>query len=111
MTEITVPGIPDLPPPPATLQVRECARCRERGERYERTAAGDGTITEIREAIDALEVARRLGLPFGDLVTVGAGRHRMRVCPRCTNVGSREEPIPLFHRYPDRASRRKLRLR
>lgn len=100
VNEIVVPGVPDLPPPPETLLRTECERCKERGERYERAAAGNGTIDEIREAITALENAKALQLPFGVLVMLGHGRHKVKVCPRCTNVGTVADPVPLIEKWP-----------
>lgn len=111
--------LPDPPPPEEVLARDECERCRDRGDRYEAWAkglpAGPGegapTLEEIRLAISALERADQLGAPYGPLVAIGSGKHKLRVCPRCTNVGTAEKPVSLFERYPDRRSRRGLRLR
>lgn len=91
---------------------RECDRCKERGERYERQAAGHGTVEEIREAISALELVKRQGLPLGRKIRVSGEW----VCPRCTSVTVDEKAgkpteVPIIERLGNREQRRRRKLR
>lgn len=108
------------PPPDELLRRTECERCAARGRALEAVSHGNPpgvdheppTPAEIRWALDRLAEAEAANAPYGELVTVGAGRHAVTVCPRCTNVGADDDPIPLIARYPrlDRATRRRIRL-
>lgn len=91
---------------------RICARCKERRERYEHAAAGNGTIDEIREAIAALELVKTQGIRLGAKIKVD-GRW---LCPRCTGLvvndeDGKEIEVPVIERLPNRAARRARKLR
>lgn len=89
--------------PPAELRPT-CSRCIARAEQARYVAAGHGTIAEIREAIDLLELERASGLPLGETITIAGGAH---VCPYCT----RNQDGPLVASRPNRATRRRTRIR
>jgi hypothetical protein len=73
-----------------------CEHCTERGQRLAHVAAGHGTVSEIREALNQLENVRRSGAPLGEKVVVD----RLRICPRCTPAkafGLSDDPtVPLI---------------
>jgi hypothetical protein len=126
VTQIVVPGVPDLPPPPqATERARVCSgwilipkgerptceRCKERLERYRHVAAGNGTIREIREAISALEYVDRQ-LPLGMTVKMRVRGLDVWACPRAVPVSvDGGDPIPAIDVYPNRKARRDARRR
>lgn len=85
----------------------ECARCVDRRDRYEHAAAGNGTVAEIRQAVDALEAVKASGVPLGRKVKLGD----RWACPRCTNAGDDDEPVSLLEVAPNRAARRRIKAR
>jgi hypothetical protein len=116
VTEIVLPD----PPPPATgerahtcegwIEVARgerptCERCAERLARYRQTAAGDGTVAEIREALSALDKVSR-ETPLGVCVRVDYEGIRVWACPRSFLV----EGEPLVSRAPNRRARRAAKL-
>lgn len=111
----------DARPPAELLQRTECERCAERGRALEAVSHGNPpglgheppTPQEIRWALDRLDEAERMLAPYGQLVTVGKGKRALTICPRCTNIGTDENPIPLVALLDagetlDRATRRRL---
>lgn len=116
MTEIVLPEPP--PPPAPTERAHTCAgwveipkgsrptceRCEERGARYRHVAAGNGTVAEIREAINALEVVSRQ-TPLGVCVRVDYEGIRVWACPRSFLVDGE----PLVSTAPNREARRRMK--
>lgn len=82
-----------------------CSRCLERGERYRRVAAGNGTVPEIREAISALEAVSRQ-TELGVCVRVDYEGLRVWACPRSFLVDGE----PLVSSAPNRRARRAAKL-
>lgn len=124
VTEIVVPGVPDLPPRPEATEravtcsgwvlipkgVRPtCERCEARLEHYRHVAAGHGTIVEIREAISALEHVDGQ-VPLGMTVKMRVRGLDVWACPRAVNVSNDEgDPVPAVDAYPNREARRRAR--
>lgn len=98
-----------IEPQPVDDETRNptCGRCAERRDRYDHVAAGNGTIAEIREAIAALDYVRRQGLPLGAKIKIDGAW----VCPRCTADPGSDDDTPLLEVLPNRAARRRNKLR
>jgi hypothetical protein len=120
VSEIVVPGVPDLPDRPKATEPAHtcsgwveiprgtrptCERCEQRLERYRHVAAGHGTVAEIREAISALNHVDGQP-PLGTCVRTKIKGVVVWACPRSVNVGEQDDPTPLLDRQPNRDARR-----
>lgn len=102
---------------PTPADERTCARCLDRLEAIERVAAGHGTVSEIREAVNALENIARSGAPLGQKYKIDG----LWACPRCTPAAAfglsedKTEPlinvIPFHHRALRRQALKNARRR
>lgn len=116
---------PDLPtpapPPPAVEYAHVCEQkwieipagtrprcgfCTSRVEQLRRTAAGHGTVAEIRDAIAQIDKAAK-GVPFGLTVRLELEGVRAWVCPRSITI----EGEPFLAELPNRRARRRARMR
>lgn len=84
-----------------------CERCDKRRERYEQHAAGNGTVAEIREAVDALEHVQGK-TPLGECIRTELRGVKVWACPRSINLGHADDPIPLVDVAGNRSERRLL---
>jgi hypothetical protein len=97
--------------------VAVCDVCTNTKNTLETIAAGNGAPSEIRSAIETLEVARRQGIPLGAKIRVEG----VFVCPRCSKVPHPETPgrigdekvigVPIIDLFPNREARRHAKLR
>lgn len=85
-----------------------CSRCEERLAAYTARAAGHGTVSEIREAISALETISTQGTPMGECVRTKIRGLTVWACPRSVNVsGDDGDPRPLIEVAGNRRARRR----
>lgn len=82
--------------------VSVCDVCTNTKNTLETIAAGNGAPSEIRSAIETLELARRQGITLGAKIKVDG----VFVCPRCSKL----DGATLIDRLPNRAARRRAKL-